>query len=117
MVYCAFKGLVGAAAKLEIKQRLEDVQLTKSADVMAANYSGGMQRRLSVAMAAIGNPKIMFYDEPTTGMDPIVRKKIWESIERLKAGRLMILTTHSSTWGPSFNLVAAFTGNPCVPCF
>ena len=54
-----------------------------------------MKRRLSVAMAALGDPKILFYDEPTTGMDPVVRRKIWTSIEKMKTGRLMVLTTHS----------------------
>jgi ABC-type multidrug transport system ATPase subunit len=95
MVYCAFKGLRGAAAAAEVFERLSDVDLLSSADVLAANYSGGMKRRLSVAMAAIGDPKILIYDEPSTGMDPVVRRKIWASIAKLKAGRLVVLTTHS----------------------
>jgi len=70
-VYCTFKGLLRggkSAARDEVNRRLEDVDLLASADVLAAHYSGGMKRRLSVAMAAIGEPQILIYDEPTTGV-------------------------------------------------
>ena len=58
-------------------------------------FSGGMKRRLSLAMAAIGNPKIILLDEPTTGLDPKVRQQVWQLIGKLKANRSIILTTHS----------------------
>lgn len=54
-----------------------------------------MKRRLSLAMAAIGNPKIILLDEPTTGLDPKVRQQVWSLIGQLKANRSIILTTHS----------------------
>ena len=54
-----------------------------------------MKRRLSLAMAAIGNPKIILLDEPTTGLDPKVRQQVWALIEKLKTNRSIILTTHS----------------------
>lgn len=54
-----------------------------------------MQRRLSVAIALIGDPKIVFLDEPTTGMDPVSRRKVWNLIEKVKRGRVTLLTTHS----------------------
>jgi len=54
-----------------------------------------MKRRLSVAVSAIGNPKIIFLDEPTTGLDPLSRREIWAAINRLKKDRVIILTTHS----------------------
>lgn len=95
LIFCYFKNLTGAAAQAEISTRLEDVELTKSADLPAATYSGGMRRRLSVAVAAIANPLVVFYDEPTTGMDPIVKRSIWSSIQRLKEDRVIILTTHA----------------------
>lgn len=47
-------------------------------------FSGGMKRRLSLAMAAIGNPKIILLDEPTTGLDPKVRQQVWQLIGKLK---------------------------------
>ena len=59
------------------------------------SFSGGMKRRLSLAISAIGNPKVIFLDEPTTGLDPKVRQQIWELIEKLKKGKSIILTTHS----------------------
>ena len=57
--------------------------------------SGGMRRRLSVAMSCIGNPDILILDEPTTGLDPASRRQVWEVIERVKDGRSVILTTHA----------------------
>ena len=54
-----------------------------------------MKRRLSLAMAAIGNPKIILLDEPTTGLDPKVRQQVWQLIGKLKVNRSIILTTHS----------------------
>ena len=52
--------------------------------------SGGMRRRLSVAMATIGNPDILILDEPTTGLDPASRRQVWEVIETVKEGRSMV---------------------------
>jgi len=54
-----------------------------------------MRRRLSVAISSIGNPKIIFMDEPTTGMDPLSRQQVWRLIQHIKKNRVVILTTHS----------------------
>ncbi len=54
-----------------------------------------MRRRLSVAMACIGNPDILILDEPTTGLDPASRRQVWEVIENIKVGRSVVLTTHA----------------------
>jgi len=54
-----------------------------------------MKRRLSVAISGIGNPRIIIMDEPTTGLDPVSRRKVWELIQKLKKDRVVILTTHS----------------------
>ena len=69
---------------------LEDV---KNAQV--GSYSGGMKRRLSVAISAIGDPKVIFFDEPTTGMDPVSRRDVWVLMQSLKKSKTIILTTHS----------------------
>eukprot|EP01029_Cantina_marsupialis_P023803 TRINITY_DN5_c0_g1_i14.p1 TRINITY_DN5_c0_g1~~TRINITY_DN5_c0_g1_i14.p1 ORF type:complete len:1762 (-),score=590.84 TRINITY_DN5_c0_g1_i14:220-5505(-) len=79
----------------EAIERLKTVNLEHDADRMARNYSGGMLRRLSVCLSSVGNPKIIFLDEPTTGMDPLSRRKIWNTINALKQGRIIVLTTHS----------------------
>ena len=55
--------------------------------------SGGMRRRLSVAMACIGNPDILILDEPTTGLDPASRRQVWEVIESVKEGRSVVSTS------------------------
>lgn len=54
-----------------------------------------MKRRLSVAISGIGNPRIIIMDEPTTGLDPVSRRKVWELIQKIKKDRVVILTTHS----------------------
>jgi ABC-type multidrug transport system ATPase subunit len=64
-------------------------------DQRAGSYSGGMRRRLSVAISTIGDPKVVFMDEPTTGMDPLNRRYVWAFIEKFKKDRVVILTTHS----------------------
>ncbi|RID79514.1 hypothetical protein BRARA_A02247 [Brassica rapa] len=74
---------------------LADVKLTGTAKIRAGSYCGGMKRRLSVGIALIGDPKLVFLDEPTTGMDPITRRHVWDIIQESKKGRAIILTTHS----------------------
>ncbi|KAH9719770.1 ABC transporter A family member 2 [Citrus sinensis] len=77
------------------EKSLAEVRLSKAAKVRAGSYSGGMKRRLSVAIALIGDPKLVILDEPTTGMDPITRRHVWDIIQDAKKGRAIILTTHS----------------------
>ena len=54
-----------------------------------------MKRRLSLVIATIGNPQVVFLDEPTTGMDPVNRRHVWSFIEEFKKNRVIVLTTHS----------------------
>ena len=56
--------------------------------------SGGMKRRLSLAIAIVGEPKVVFLDEPTTGLDPRNRQQFWKIIGNIKKGKAVILTTH-----------------------
>jgi ABC-2 type transport system ATP-binding protein len=60
----------------------------------AKTLSGGMQRRLSIAMALISDPKILFLDEPTLGLDVIARRELWSTVKKLKGRATIILTTH-----------------------
>jgi ABC-type multidrug transport system ATPase subunit len=53
-----------------------------------------MKRRLSIAIACLGNSKVIFLDEPTTGLDPITRSEIWKLIQEIRKGKSIILTTH-----------------------
>jgi ABC-2 type transport system ATP-binding protein len=74
---------------------IELVGLTEQKNIRARNLSGGQRRRLDVALGIIGNPEILFLDEPTTGFDPQARRSFWELIRNLKAaGTTIVLTTH-----------------------
>lgn len=94
-VFAALKGLKRAERAQEMQERLSDVRLTEKAKIWASEYSGGMQRRLSVAIALTGDPKIVLLDECTSGADPLVRRDLWGTIERAKKGRVVFLITHS----------------------
>lgn len=94
-IYGNIKGLPGKLVRQQSKQLLEQVRLTAAGRLRSGSYSGGMKRRLSVACALLGDPHIVFLDEPTTGMDPISRRHVWDIIETAKAGRAIVLTTHS----------------------
>ncbi|MGO2052082.1 ABC transporter ATP-binding protein [Glutamicibacter sp. 287] len=76
------------------KELLERFALSEAGDRKAATYSGGMSRRLDIAMSLIGNPHIIFLDEPTTGLDPQARLEVWDTVRRLAAdGTTVLLTT------------------------
>ena len=78
--------------------RIKEMGLTKYKDRVAGSYSGGNKRKLQVAIALIGNPPVIFLDEPSSGMDPEARRFMWKIIERIskfKKYSSVILTTHS----------------------
>jgi len=76
-------------------QIIELAALQESRDVLFRNLSGGQQQRLSVALAFVNDPEIIFLDEPTTGLDPQARRAMWEVIETFqRAGKTVVLTTH-----------------------
>ena len=72
---------------------LDRFSLTEAADRPAGTYSGGMQRRLDIAMSLIGDPMVVFLDEPTTGLDPLGRLEVWEAIRDLAHGGTTVLLT------------------------
>jgi len=74
---------------------LERLQLTEKADSWVGKLSGGQKQRLAVATALVGNPKILFLDEPTTGLDPQSRRQLWEIVRDFqRGGGTVLLTTH-----------------------
>jgi ABC-2 type transport system ATP-binding protein len=76
-------------------QIIDLASLQESQDVLFRNLSGGQQQRLSVALAFVNDPEIIFLDEPTTGLDPQARRAMWEVIETFRrAGKTVVLTTH-----------------------
>ena len=94
-MFARIKGVDESTVAATVQQLLDDVLLTDAGDVPAGKYSGGMRRRLSLAIALIGDPKIVYLDEPTTGMDPVTRKQVWDVICKARKGRVIVLTTHS----------------------
>ena len=94
-LYAGLKGVPQEQWEPLIQERLQLVRLLSVADIRAGTYSGGMKRRLSLVIATIGDPKIIFLDEPTTGMDPVNRRHVWSFIEKFKKNRVIVLTTHS----------------------
>jgi ABC-2 type transport system ATP-binding protein len=86
--------LARAEARRRIGELLERFELVDAADRMAMTYSGGMRRRLDLAMTLIGAPRIIFLDEPTTGLDPRSRRTVWDIVRSLASdGTTVFLTT------------------------
>ncbi|XP_049848739.1 uncharacterized protein LOC126316685 [Schistocerca gregaria] len=94
-IFAKLKNVFGQEMKSQVAGMLEDVALTAVANVPVKYYSGGMRRRLSVAISLIGDSKIVYLDEPTTGMDPISRQQVWKLINKVRDKRIILLTTHS----------------------
>jgi ABC-2 type transport system ATP-binding protein len=91
-----FYGITGAELRRRVARSLERFGLADAGDRPVKTYSGGMQRRLDVAMGLIHHPQVLFLDEPTTGLDPEARARMWAEIERLarEEGMTILLTTH-----------------------
>lgn len=87
-------GFSKADCQRKAEEMLEAFNLVDEAKNRAKTLSGGTQRRLSIAMALISEPKILFLDEPTLGLDVLARRELWKSIESLKGKMTVILTTH-----------------------
>jgi len=89
-------GLARRGVKARADELLGTFGLTDAADRLVRTYSGGMQRKLDVAAGLMNRPRVLFLDEPTTGLDPEARAEMWSAIERLAAdeGVTILLTTH-----------------------
>lgn len=97
-LYAAIKGIPKAIRGRMVEKHLIEMNLKQYENIPAGTYSGGNKRKLSVAIAMIGNPPVVFLDEPSTGMDPEARRFMWNVISRISKERKqssIILTTHS----------------------
>uniref|UniRef100_A0A672SI31 P-type phospholipid transporter n=1 Tax=Sinocyclocheilus grahami TaxID=75366 RepID=A0A672SI31_SINGR len=94
LFYSLLKGRDRNEAEKEVENMLEDLGLPHKRDEEAQNLSGGMQRKLSVAMAFVGGSKVVILDEPTSGVDPYSRRSIWDLLLKNRTGRTVILSTH-----------------------
>jgi len=89
-------GIPAARGKVLARELLEAVDLAQFANALVGTFSGGMRRRLEIARGMVHSPKILFLDEPTTGLDPVSRANVWEMIEKIQrqSGLTILLTTH-----------------------
>ena len=94
MIFTALNGLNKQESKAKATQLLEDFTLLEAKDKQIKNFSGGMRRRLDLAVSLIANPPLVFLDEPTTGLDPRTREQMWDVIrEMIAKGTTVLLTT------------------------
>mmetsp|Transcript_8186 Transcript_8186/g.14861 ORF Transcript_8186/g.14861 Transcript_8186/m.14861 type:complete len:935 (-) Transcript_8186:1969-4773(-) len=92
--YSLCRGRSWFAARKEALAVLASVTLQEHAEKRAKAYSGGMKRRLMAGLATVGDPEYVFLDEPSTGLDPLSRRRLWSILETFKTGRVLVLTTH-----------------------
>ncbi|EER00801.1 conserved hypothetical protein [Perkinsus marinus ATCC 50983] len=99
ILYGRIRGVLPAVLEDHVSELLEILQLERYSDKMATRLSGGNQRKLCVGIALVGQPSLLFLDEPTTGVDPDARRRIWDVIHKIAHGRAkssaVVLTTHS----------------------
>ncbi|XP_047205481.1 retinal-specific phospholipid-transporting ATPase ABCA4a isoform X2 [Girardinichthys multiradiatus] len=94
LFYALLKGRPIAEAEEEVENMLQDLGLPHKRDELTQNLSGGMQRKLSVALAFVGAAKVVILDEPTSGVDPYSRRSIWDLLLKYRLGRTVIMSTH-----------------------
>jgi len=94
-LFAGIRGVPKHEMAQTIQEWLESVDLDEVQHSRVSSFSGGMKRRLSVAMSTIGGSKVIVLDEPSTGMDPVSRRFVWQHISAIKRGRVILLTTHA----------------------
>ena len=95
LFYARFKGMERSELREYVAAALAQFGLQAEGSDTVGTFSGGMKRRVSVAVAAMANPSVVYLDEPTTGMDPLHRRQVWDMVQQLRANRIIVLTTHS----------------------
>ncbi|MDP4134036.1 MAG: ABC transporter ATP-binding protein [Bacillota bacterium] len=116
-----FFGSMYGMKKAELKKRLQGVlelvELWDASRKKVSTYSGGMKKRLSLAAALIAEPSLLILDEPTVGIDPLLRRKIWEQFRQLKSlGKTIIITTHVMDEAEMCDRVALINNGGIIAC-
>ena len=93
-MFCIFKGYKSDNINSEINKTLNDFELNNIQNIMAKNLSAGQRRKLSIAISLIGGSKVIFLDEPSSGMDITSRRNLWDILKRQSEQKIIILTTH-----------------------
>ena len=93
-MFSIFKGVESTEVEQEVNKTLHDFQLEEIQYMLAKNLSAGQRRKLSISISLIGGSKVIFLDEPSSGMDITSRRNLWEILKRQTDGKIIILTTH-----------------------
>lgn len=111
------KGLMHKDLAQAIAHVAKVVDLQDSLKIYVSAYSGGMKRRLSLAIALLGNPELLVLDEPTVGIDPALRKEVWKELRTIRdQGRSIIITTHVMDEAGLTNRVALLLAGKIIAC-
>lgn len=94
-LFASLRGIAPSALEAEVSRLLHDVKLFSVKDRQVAGFSGGMRRRVSLAIATIGKPDLILIDEGSAGLDPVSRNRVFRLIQRLKKSSAILLTTHN----------------------
>ncbi|XP_068671756.1 phospholipid-transporting ATPase ABCA3-like [Montipora foliosa] len=95
-MYARLRGVPEVIIPQVVEDLIQALLLQAHADKVAGSYSGGNKRKLSTAISLVGDPPVVFLDEPTTGMDPVARRLLWDALSRVRAeGRCIVITSHS----------------------
>ncbi|OUM66095.1 hypothetical protein PIROE2DRAFT_41098, partial [Piromyces sp. E2] len=92
-IYAGIKGVEETSEEV-IDEWLREIDLYDKKKFLIDELSGGQKRKLCIGLALMGNPKYVFLDEPTTGLDPLSRRKIWSLLQEKKKGRVIFISTH-----------------------
>ena len=93
-IYAGLKGVPYKNIKQTVENLIDEIGLTETRFFQASLLSGGQRRKLCLAMAFVGGSDVIFLDEPTSGMDPVTRRGVWDFLNANKKGRTIVLTTH-----------------------
>lgn len=115
-IFGILKGIEDDVLGNEVDQMLNEMDLCDKMNSNVRSLSGGMRRKLSLAIALIGNSKVVILDEPTSGMDPYSMRSTWQLIKRFKKGRVILLTTHSMDEADVLGDRIAIMGNGSLRC-
>lgn len=113
--FAQMKGISKANVQTEIEHITQVVDLQDDIKKRVSGYSGGMQRRLSLAIALLGKPELLVLDEPTVGIDPALRRKVWTELKAIREqGRSILITTHVMSEAEQVDQVALLLGGKVI---
>ncbi|MFZ2354195.1 ABC transporter ATP-binding protein [Paucilactobacillus nenjiangensis] len=113
--FAQMKGISKANVQTEIEHVTQVVDLQDDIKKRVSGYSGGMQRRLSLAIALLGKPELLVLDEPTVGIDPALRRKVWTELKAIREqGRSILITTHVMSEAEQVDQVALLLGGKVI---